>query len=48
MKQADRRDMFQKASKCTCTSTVVVSSLVSPPSPLSAMKTPGNRGTLVV
>jgi hypothetical protein len=45
MKQADLRDMFQKASKCTCTSTVVVSSLVSP---LSAMKTPGNRGTLVV
>jgi len=48
MKQADLRDMFQKDSKSTCTSTVGVSSLVSSQSPISAMKTPGNRGTLVV
>jgi hypothetical protein len=44
MKQTYHRDMFQKAAKSVCTST-----LVAPPDPLSPaptsldMKTPGNK-----
>jgi type VI protein secretion system component VasA len=44
MKQADLRDMFRKASKSVCTSTVVVSPehLSPTPSMSSAMMTPEN------
>jgi hypothetical protein len=44
MKQAELMDMFKKASRSVCTSTVVVSphSLSPTPSPSSAMKTPEN------
>jgi hypothetical protein len=43
MKEADFRDMFKKASKCVCTSTVVTSPDPLPPIPsTSAMKTSEN------
>jgi hypothetical protein len=44
VKQADLRDMFKKASKHVCTSTIVVSPdpLSPTPSTTSAMKTPEN------
>jgi hypothetical protein len=44
MKEADLRDMFRKASKSVCTSTVVVSPdhLSPTPSTSPAMKTPQN------
>jgi hypothetical protein len=44
MKQADIRDMFKKASKSVCTSTIVVSPdpLSPTPSNSSATKTPEN------
>lgn len=44
MKQADLRDMFEKASKSVCTSTVVLSpdTLSPTPSTSSVVKTPEN------
>jgi hypothetical protein len=44
VKHADHREMFEKASKSVCSSTVVVSPDASSPIPLtsSAMKTPKN------
>jgi hypothetical protein len=44
LKQADRRDMFKKASKCVCSLTIVVcpNPLSPAPSASSAMKTPEN------
>jgi len=44
VKQADFRDMFKKASKCVCTSTILVSlgPLFPTASTSSALKAPGN------
>ena len=42
MKHADLRDMFTKAFKGVCTSTIVSSDLFSPPSTSPALKIPEN------
>jgi hypothetical protein len=49
MKQADLRNMFKKASKCVCTSTVVVSPdpLSPTPSTSSTTKTQETRRTMM-